>query len=199
MKAAIPHYMLYCESCVESEDGRWRFVLRSADGADRLEAEEVETGARGERLELLAVVRGLEALDQASRVTLLTASTYVREGIRHGVVEWKKNGWCWEFFGHMVPVKHQDLWKRIDRALAFHSVECRTTRVDPAHAIGTTAANAQPHLSNTCVASAEPGNPMANCIRLPKHPSTLPATRWKRWRQWFATAWMTLAPSLGLG
>lgn len=99
-------------------------------------ADDVDPEARGDRLELLTVVRGLEALEQPSRVTLWTPSVYVREGIRHGLREWRENGWLWEYFGRMVPVKNDDLWKRLDRAMQFHEVDCRTWRIDPAHSSG---------------------------------------------------------------
>jgi hypothetical protein len=103
------------------------------DGSFRLDAEDVEPQTVGERLELLAVVRGLEALDQPSRVTLITTSKYVREGIRHGVMEWRENDWRWERFGQMVPVKNQDLWQRVDRAMRFHKIDCRILRFDSPH------------------------------------------------------------------
>src|SRR5690606_23293920 len=79
----------------------------------------------GERLELLAVVRGLEALDGPARVTLVTKSRYVSRGLRFGMTEWRANDWQWERFGRVVPVKDHDLWQRIDRALLFHQVECQ--------------------------------------------------------------------------
>lgn len=128
-----PHYLLISESSQLNDPGRWRFVLRSAEGDQRIVADDVDPEARGDRLELLTVVRGLEALEQPSRVTLWTPSTYVREGIRHGVREWRENGWLWEYFGRMVPVKNDDLWRRLDRAMEFHEVDCRTWRIDPAH------------------------------------------------------------------
>ncbi len=128
-----PQYQLFSEAAVGEEPGRWRFILRPTDGAPPLEAGGVEPDARGERLELLVVVRGLEALDQPSRVVLMTPSIYVREGIRYGLAEWRENDWQWESFGQMVPVKNRDLWQRVDRALQFHQVECRTWRIDSAH------------------------------------------------------------------
>jgi ribonuclease HI len=133
MSIPPPHYLLFSESSQTAEPGRWRFVLRAADGSRRMVADDIESDTRGERLELLTVVRGLEALDQPCRVTLMTPSAYVREGIRYGLSEWRKNGWRWECFGQMVPVKHSDLWQRVDRALGFHQVECRTWRFDPPH------------------------------------------------------------------
>ena len=129
----LPEYTLFSQADVDNQPGRWRFVLRRTDGATPLVAEDIDPVARGERLELLAVVRGLEALDQPSHVTLLTPSVYVREGIRYGIEQWQQNDWQWESFGKMVPVKNADLWQRVQRALQFHRVDCRTWRLDPAH------------------------------------------------------------------
>lgn len=133
MMSASPHYLLYSELSDRAEAGRWRFVLRASDGSVRLEVEEIEPEVRGDRLELLTVVRALEALEQPSRVTLVTPSIYVREGIRHGVAQWRRSGWRWERFGQMVPVKNLDLWQRIDRAMQYHQIDCRTYRIDPPH------------------------------------------------------------------
>jgi len=135
MNASVPHYLLLSETGKASEPGYWRFVLRSADGTARLAAEDIEPAVRGERLELLAVVRGLEALDQPSRVTLITPSVYVRKGIEYGVPEWRANGWRWEFFGEMVPIKDSDLWQRLERAMQYHQLKCRTVRFDRPHPI----------------------------------------------------------------
>lgn len=128
-----PHYVLLDASSQDPETGHCRFVLRAADGSDRLEAEASEPGVTGERLALLSVVRGLEALEGPSRVMLVTPSSYVREGIRRGLSEWRKNGWRWECFGQMVPVKHLDLWQRVDRAMQYHQLDCRMYRIDPPH------------------------------------------------------------------
>ena len=128
-----PHYTLLSESSSFAEPGRWRFVLQAVDGQDHLVAADVEPDVRGERLDLLVVVRGLEALDQPSHVTLVTSSAYVWKGFRHGLDEWRRNGWQWEYYGEMVPVKNGDLWQRVDRAMRFHQVECRSLRFDPPH------------------------------------------------------------------
>jgi len=72
-------------------------------------------------------------LEQPSQVTLLTDSRYVSQGIAHGLTEWRSNDWCWERFGELTPVKNRDLWQRVDRALRFHRVDCRTWRFDAPH------------------------------------------------------------------
>ena len=126
-----PRYLLFSEWSELHEGGRWRFVIRANEGPEECEASDVDPDVRGQRLELLPVVLGLEALDQPSRVTLMTPSPYVREGIARGIHEWSSNGWRWERFGKMVPVKNLDLWQRVDRAMQIHRVECRTWRIDP--------------------------------------------------------------------
>ncbi len=130
MKIPAPHFLLFSESHPKSDRGDWRFVLQSVDGLDKIEAADVEPRMQGERLELLTVVRGLEALEQPSRVTIVTPSKYVSRGILNSLEEWRANDWHWESFGQMVPVKNQDLWRRIDRAMAFHHVECRAWRFE---------------------------------------------------------------------
>jgi len=106
-------------------------VLESVDGSSKLEATDEELEIDPERLELLAIVRGLEALDQPSQVTLVTRSRSVTRGLRFGIDRWRENGWQWECFGKMAPIKDSDLWQRVDQALRFHEVRCRTWRFDP--------------------------------------------------------------------
>jgi ribonuclease HI len=125
MHASLPHYLLQAET-YRSGRGlpRWRFSLQAVGNDERLTAADSESTSRRSRLELLAVVRGLEALDSPSRVTLLTRSRYVSRGIRRQLSQWRANHWRWERFGSMAPIRDYDLWRRIDRALEFHTVEC---------------------------------------------------------------------------
>lgn len=105
--------------------GRWHFVLEPIHHGVRIEADDIEPGVFGERLNLLAVVRGIEALDQPSHVTLITPSKYVGRGIRRDIRVWKENDWKWIRFGKRVSIKHFDLWQRIERAMQFHKIDCR--------------------------------------------------------------------------
>lgn len=100
-------------------------MLEQIGTSERIEETETEPGVWGERLQLLAVVRGLEALEQPSRVTLITSSRYVCNGIRQNINQWRENDWQWEKFGEMIPIKNLDLWKRIDQAMQFHQIDCR--------------------------------------------------------------------------
>lgn len=128
-----PHYLLFSESSYARGIGRWRFRLTSAGGGETFEAADIEAELGGERLALLTVVRALEALDQPSRVTLVDCDPYIRRGIRFGLPEWRENGWRWECFGKLVPVKDADLWQRLQHAMQFHDVDCRRWRIDAPH------------------------------------------------------------------
>ena len=130
MDSTTPHFLLFSHVDRAPGSGRWQFVLRAKDGEQRFEASDAEPELPGERLDLLTVVRALEALDQPSRVTVVDCSDYVWKGVRYGLPDWRTNGWRWEFFGQMVLVKNWDLWQRLDRALQFHDVECRRRRFD---------------------------------------------------------------------
>jgi ribonuclease HI len=105
--------------------GRWHFVLERIDAAERLEATDGERAQPRERLALLAVVRGLEALEQPSQVTLVTTSRYVSRGLRYGLSEWREANYSWEHFGVQKPIRNADLWQRIDCAMQYHEVACR--------------------------------------------------------------------------
>jgi ribonuclease HI len=125
MQASHPHFLLYSEGTLDdNHQPSWKFVLQSVGGEHHFSAADTEFETRASRLELLAVVRGLEALDQPSRVTLLTRSRYVRRGIRRGLNQWRERRWRWERFGNVVPIRDHDLWQRVDRALQYHQLEC---------------------------------------------------------------------------
>jgi ribonuclease HI len=123
-----PHFLLFSEAWVDGDQGNWRFVLTPVGAGESLSAVDAENDACLERLELLAVVRGLEAIDQPARVTLVTNSRYVNRGLKHGLADWRASDWHWERFGQLVPVRHADLWRRVDRALQFHELDCRLWR-----------------------------------------------------------------------
>ncbi len=132
MTAAKPHYLLFCDGNVSasgesagSQRGRWRFVLEDLVSGERIEATDQEIGCAPDRSALVAVLRGLEALEQPSRVTLVTTSRYVTRGLQYGLTEWRDNDYSWEHFGAVQPIRNADIWKRIDRALAYHQVQCR--------------------------------------------------------------------------
>ncbi len=131
MTSARPHFLLHAETYRPGRGTRrWKFTLKSVSDSERLSATDTESDSRRDRLELLAVVRGLEALNCPTRVTLLTRSRYVSRGIRRQLAQWREHHWQWERFGTVKPIRDYDLWRRIDRALEFHTVECCVWQAD---------------------------------------------------------------------
>ncbi|MBN2578857.1 MAG: hypothetical protein JXB10_07690 [Pirellulales bacterium] len=135
MIATKPRYKLFLEAERNNHPGGWRFVLQASEDARRIEADDVEPEVRGERLLLLTVVRALEALDQASQVTIHGSSAYLRQGVLYGIADWRANDWQWEYFGQMTPVKNADLWKRLEHLLDFHTIEFQRRRFDAPHEV----------------------------------------------------------------
>ena len=132
MTAPKPHYLLFCDGnapassdSAASQRGRWRFVLEDVESGVRTEATDQEQSCAPDRCALVSVLRGLESLEQPSRVTLITTSRYVTRGLQYGLTEWRENDFTWEHFGAVQPIRNADIWRRIDRTLAFHQVQCR--------------------------------------------------------------------------
>jgi ribonuclease HI len=69
------------------------------------------------RMELLAVIRGLEALPGPSAVRVVSDSEYVVKGLREWLDGWKARGWR---TAAKKPVKNDDLWRQLDALRATH-------------------------------------------------------------------------------
>lgn len=89
--------------------GGWGVVLQSAAGTRELFDGNPNT--TNNRMEMLAVIKGLEALTQPSAVTLFLDSQYVRKGITEWISGWKRKGWR---TAAGEPVKNVELWQRLD-------------------------------------------------------------------------------------
>ncbi|MDJ0942554.1 MAG: ribonuclease HI [Kiloniellales bacterium] len=108
--------------------GGWGAILRFRGEQKEMNGGERET--TNNRMELMAAIAALEALKRPSRVEITTDSTYVKDGITRWIHGWKKNGWK---TSAKKPVKNQDLWQRLDQALAPHQVEWHWVRGHVGH------------------------------------------------------------------
>jgi len=97
--------------------GGWGTVLMS--GAHRKELFGGERETTNNRMEMMAVIRGAEALKRGCSVDIYTDSKYVMKGMTEWVVGWKKRGWK---TASKQPVKNVDLWQRLEQALDRHEV-----------------------------------------------------------------------------
>lgn len=107
--------------------GGWAFILRHLSTGQELERAGGDAETTNNRMELQAVVEGLQALKRPCRVELFTDSVYVGKGIEEWMASWKRRGWQRQDGKRLVPVKNVDLWQMLDELLQRHQV--RYTRV----------------------------------------------------------------------
>jgi len=98
--------------------GGWAALLRMGNKEREIAGGEPLT--TNNRMELLAAIRGLQALTKPCRVALHTDSVYVRDGITKWVHNWRRNGWR---TADKKPVKNAELWEELVEASSAHRVE----------------------------------------------------------------------------
>jgi ribonuclease HI len=108
--------------------GGWGAVLHYADKEKELWGGELQT--TNNRMELMAAIQALEALNRPCRVELHTDSQYVMKGISEWIHGWKRRGWL---TADKKPVKNDDLWKRLDQARLRHEVDWRWVKGHAGH------------------------------------------------------------------
>lgn len=99
--------------------GGWAFILRHPSTGRSKEDSGGEARTTNNRMELLAVIRGLESLTAPSRVKLFSDSKYVLDGLGSWLAQWKARGWR---TASKQPVKNEDLWRELDELTARHRV-----------------------------------------------------------------------------
>lgn len=97
--------------------GGWGVSLRYNGHNKCLNGSEATT--TNNRMELMAAIKGLEALTRACQVELYTDSRYVLQGITQWLPDWKKRGWK---TAAKKPVKNVELWQRLDTAVQQHDI-----------------------------------------------------------------------------
>jgi ribonuclease HI len=107
--------------------GGWAFLLQHPATKKQLEGSGGEPETTNNRMELLGVIEGLTALKKPTHVELFTDSVYVGKGMSEWMPKWKANGWKRKEGKRLVPVKNEDLWRRLDELIQTHKV--RYTRV----------------------------------------------------------------------
>ena len=103
--------------------GGYGTVLEYVDSRGELHTKEISQGYQrttNNRMELMAVIAGLEALNRSCEVELYSDSKYVVDAFnQHWIDGWMKKGWK---RGKNELVKNVDLWKRLLKAKEPHHV-----------------------------------------------------------------------------
>ena len=109
--------------------GGWGAIL-DCDGY-RKELSGGEEKTTNNRMELLGVINGLEALKYRCDVTLISDSKYVIDAITKGwAVKWRKNGWMRNAKDKAL---NPDLWERLLNLLEKHEMHYQWVKGHAGH------------------------------------------------------------------
>ena len=114
--------------------GGWGVLLLAREGEAVVKERELSGGepmTTNNRMELMAAISALEALDKPTVITVVTDSAYVKGGITEWLRNWKRRGWR---TASNEPVKNEDLWRRLEEAATRHQVTWRWIKGHAGHA-----------------------------------------------------------------
>ena len=110
--------------------GGWGTILRYQGREKELSGGESQT--TNNRMELSAVINGLEALKEPCEVKVTTDSRYVVDGITKGWARsWRADGWRKK---DKKPALNPDLWERLLELTEKHSVSFNWIKGHAGHA-----------------------------------------------------------------
>ena len=108
--------------------GGWGVLMRF--GAHEKELYGGEAQTTNNRMEMRAVIEGLNALNRSCQVRIFTDSQYVKNGIESWLAAWKSKGWK---TAAGKPVANQDLWVALDAARGRHQIDWHWVRGHSGH------------------------------------------------------------------
>jgi ribonuclease HI len=125
-----PTVLIYTDGACRGNPGPGGWGAIMISGGREKELCGGEPATTNNRMELMAAIQALEALNKPCKVELHTDSTYLRDGVTKWIHGWKARGWK---TADKSPVKNEDLWKRIDLARARHEVDWRWVKGHAGH------------------------------------------------------------------
>ena len=102
--------------------GGWGVLMVAKEGSSVIKTRDLSGGTvetTNNQMELTAAIMALEALEKPSKITIITDSSYVKDGITKWIFAWKRNGWK---TAAKKSVKNEELWKRLENATQIHDV-----------------------------------------------------------------------------
>lgn len=116
-----PAITLYTDGACSGNPGPGGWAALLEHGGREMELSGGEAETTNNRMELMAVIRGLEALKVPGRVKVHTDSAYIANAFNQNWIKgWQRNGWR---TASKQPVKNQDLWQRLLELTRTHDVE----------------------------------------------------------------------------
>lgn len=111
---------IYTDGACSGNPGQGGYGVVLLFGGKRKELSEGFLSTTNNRMEVLAVIKGLEALKEPCNVNLYSDSKYVVDAIEKGwVKKWKENGW---YRNKKEKALNIDLWEKLLVLLELHKV-----------------------------------------------------------------------------
>ena len=121
---------IYTDGACEGNPGPGGFAAIIEEEGGTRDVTGGEPHTTNNRMELKAVIAGLEALDETSRVRVVTDSQYVAKGMTSWIHGWRRKGWK---TASGSPVKNRELWEELDALAKRHKVEWEWVRGHDGH------------------------------------------------------------------
>ena len=122
--------VIYTDGSCSGNPGPGGYAAIVDANGERRELTGGERHTTNNRMELLAVIRGLASLDEPSIVRVVTDSQYVANGMQSWIHGWRLKGWK---TASGAPVKNRDLWEELDRLASSHRVSWEWVRGHDGH------------------------------------------------------------------
>ena len=102
---------IYTDGACKGNPGPGGWGALIIEGETKKEIYGGEVSSTNNRMEIMAVIMALKAINTVSEITVFTDSTYVQKGINEWIGKWKVNGWR---TSNKKEVKNKDLWVQLD-------------------------------------------------------------------------------------
>jgi len=125
-KSDLPQVIIYTDGACTGNPGPGGYGVILKSGRHRKEISAGYQLTTNNRMELMAVIAGLEAVKESCRITLYTDSQYIADSInQRWVYKWREKGWR---RGKKEKAQNVDLWEKILDLLDEHVVEVKWLR-----------------------------------------------------------------------
>ncbi len=130
----MKHVHLYTDgSCLGNPGpGGWAAILRLVSTQAEKELHGGYSKTTNNRMEIMAVIEGLKALNEPCKVDIFSDSQYVCNAIqKRWLSTWRKNNWV---KADKKPVKNRDLWEALWPLLTMHQATFHWVKGHAGHA-----------------------------------------------------------------
>lgn len=111
---------IYTDGACSGNPGPGGYAALIINGDREMKVTGYNPNTTNNRMEMMAVIEGLNKVKEGSYVKVISDSNYVIKGLQEWLSEWKKRGWK---TAGKKTVKNQDLWKRLDSLVTKYNIE----------------------------------------------------------------------------